>query len=184
MIASTQTHHPLVGVTATAGRAAAPATPSPLDEACPRLKAAGLRITQPRIAILTVLLAQAHPISIDQIFQRIAGNSCDLVTVYRCLGAFEEVNLVRRSFSHNGTSLYAITLSGEISYNVRCKKTHSVETLDPVAVEHLREAIKAVEASLLAKGYTEISHSVEFFGLSPHATPPSMRRMANVTIQA
>ena len=47
MIASTQTNHPLVS-----GKTEAQ---TPINVACAHLKKAGLRITQPRIAILTAL---------------------------------------------------------------------------------------------------------------------------------
>lgn len=168
MIASTQTNHPLTGVIARAD-APAPQTASQLDEACARLKAAGLRITQPRIAILSVLLEQVHPVSIETIFHALETKSCDLVTVYRCLSAFEEVGLVRRSFSHNGTSLYAMALTGESRFHVLCKETQQVEEIDAGAAEQLRAAIKRVEESLQARGYRDIAYSVEFFGLSQQA---------------
>ena len=100
MIASTQTNHPLhSGETS--------ATPKErVDAACARLRAAALRVTQPRIAILKVLIGYEAPLSIERIHAELNNRSCDLVTVYRCLAAFEELGIVRRSFFHNGTSLY------------------------------------------------------------------------------
>lgn len=94
MISSTQTNHPLRGGVSNAVDAQAR-----LDAACTRLREAGLRITQPRIAIINALIARSRPISIEQIHAELNSKSCDLVTVYRCLGAFEEIGLVRRSFS-------------------------------------------------------------------------------------
>ena len=169
MIASTQTNHPMTGIIARAD-AQVPQTASQLDEACARLKAAGLRITQPRIAILSVLLEQVHPVSIEAIFHGLETKSCDLVTVYRCLAAFEEVGLVRRSFSHNGTSLYAMALSGEGRFHVLCKETQQVEEIDGAPADQLRAAIKRVQESLVARGYKDVAYSVEFFGVSQQAT--------------
>ena len=63
-----------------------------IDIACSRLKAAGLRITQPRVAILEALIKRAQPASIEQIHNDLANSACDLVTVYRCLAAFQEVD--------------------------------------------------------------------------------------------
>ena len=100
MIASTQTNHPLPTNNDDSPTRAA------LQIACNRLKTAGLRITQPRIAILEALIKRSLPATIEQIHAELASASCDLVTVYRCLAAFEELGLVRRCFFHNGTSLY------------------------------------------------------------------------------
>ena len=138
---------------------------TPLNVACARLKAAGLRITQPRIAILSVLIERNQPTSIEQIHQQLADGACDLVTVYRCLAAFEQIGIVRRSFFHNGTSLYAITLGETNSYHVIAKDTNRVEEIDAETTAELRRAVSDIEEKLKARGYREVSHVVEFFGL-------------------
>lgn len=138
---------------------------TPLNIACARLKASGLRITQPRIAILSVLIERNQPTSIEQIHQQLADGACDLVTVYRCLAAFEQIGLVRRSFFHNGTSLYAITLGETNSYHVIAKDTNDVEEIDADTTAELRRAISAIEEKLKSRGYRDVSHVVEFFGV-------------------
>ena len=110
MIASTQTNHPMTGVQTNSGGIVN--APRQIETATARLKAAGLRITQPRIAILEAMIAFGQPASIEQIHGELSEDSCDLVTVYRCLAVFEELGLVRRSFFHNGTSLYEIEAKG------------------------------------------------------------------------
>jgi Fur family transcriptional regulator, ferric uptake regulator len=152
MIASTQSNHPLESV-GERGR-----TNNPLELACARLKSAGLRITQPRIAILEVLIQRDSPATIEQIHQNLASESCDLVTVYRCLGAFEELGLVRRCFFHNGTSLYEINLNDSHHYHVVCRSCGRVERIDVSLTD-------AVENMLRERGYDQISHMVEFFGV-------------------
>ncbi len=137
---------------------------SPIDVACSRLKAAGLRITQPRIAILNALIKRSLPASIEQIHNDLAGSACDLVTVYRCLAAFEELGLVRRCFFHNGTSLYQISLGDEPVYHAVNKSDNSVEALDAETSAELRAALARVEAKLKSRGYSDVSHMVEFFG--------------------
>src|SRR5690242_16978641 len=98
MIASTQTNHPLSGN----GSKNASRPTSPVDVATSKLKAAGLRITQPRLAILAALNKRAQPTSIEQLHLDVGADNCDLVTVYRCMAAFEDIGLVRRAFFHNG----------------------------------------------------------------------------------
>lgn len=161
MIASTQTNHPLAGV------GQAPKASTLVAQACTQLKTAGLRITQPRIAILTALIKRGQPASIDQLHSDLSGESCDLVTVYRCLAAFEEIGLVRRSFFHNGTSLYEINLGGVNRYHVVCKNTKRVEEIDSADTAELRLAVQKVEELLKARGFTEVTHMVEFFAVAP-----------------
>ena len=159
MIASTQTNSPLA--------AAQSAGLSPIESACVKLKAAGLRITQPRLAILADLIKRNQPTSIEELHAELGSEACDLVTVYRCMGAFEEIGLVRRSFYHNGTSLYAINLGEPTRYHIVSKATKEVEELDAEVSAELRATLLSIEEKLRAKGYTAVSHIAEFFGTPP-----------------
>lgn len=163
MIASTQTNHPL----ATGGEILDPH--ARVETACARLREAGLRITQPRIAILGVLIARGQPMSIEQIHNELRNRSCDLVTVYRCLAAFEEIGLVRRSFFHNGTSLYQLSDRKETAYHIVSKDGTDIRSLDTETSARLAAAIKEVEEKLKAEGYTEVSHLLEFFAKAPES---------------
>lgn len=165
MIASTQTNHPLTGPTKGTDQQAAVAF------ATGRLKAAGLRITQPRLAILAALGNRQHPTSIEQIHEVVGADACDLVTIYRCMAAFEEIGLVRRAFFHNGTSLYEINLGQPMHYHVVCKATNSVEELDGETSAELHTALVKIEEKLKSRGYEGVGHIVEFFGVAPQAAP-------------
>jgi Fur family transcriptional regulator, ferric uptake regulator len=161
MIASTQTNHPLASVSGAK-------SPASIDVACARLKSAGLRITQPRVAILEALLKRTAPASIEQIHGDLANSACDLVTVYRCLAAFQEVGLVRLCYFHNGTSLYQIALDGDSApYHIVSKDTNEVSELDPESTAELRAVVKRIEETLKSRGYTDVSHLVEFFAQKP-----------------
>lgn len=164
MIASTPTNQP--GADA---KSAGLKSQTPLNIACARLKAAGLRITQPRIAILSALIKRGQPTTIEQIHADLESGSCDLVTVYRCLSAFEDIGLVRRSFYHNGTSLYALSLGESHPYHVICKETNQVQEIDPATTAELRRNVEQIEQLLKARGYNNVTHVVEFFGLAPQA---------------
>ena len=167
MIASTQTNHPLTGV-------AGEKVPSPVELACFKLKEAGLRITQPRFSILAALIKAGRPTSIDALHGELGANSCDIVTVYRCMAAFESIGLVRRAFLINGTSLYEISLGDPNRYHVVCKQTNQVEELDEASVVELRRAVQAVEEALRAQGFAEVGHIVEFFGRAPASRVPAV----------
>jgi Fur family ferric uptake transcriptional regulator len=154
MIAATQSNHPLAAVGAMASQ-------SPVVVGCSRLKERGLRITKPRVALIEALARQSGPVSIDKLHDEVSREACDLVTVYRCLGAFEDIGLVRRSFLHNGTSLYELTLGATPQhYHLVCKNCGKTERVDYFPIE-------GVERLLRERGYTGISHLVEFFGVCP-----------------
>lgn len=149
---------------------------SPIALACQRLREAGLRITQPRTAILAALIKRGQPTSIEQLHSELPEGSCDLVTVYRCLSAFEQIGLVRRSFFHNGTSLYAIALNDSNRYHVVCKTSNRVEEINDMTTADLRACVQRIEDILKSQGYSDVSHVVEFFGRFPQtkvATPVS-----------
>ncbi len=165
MIAATQSNHPLGQVSA-AGEA-----PAPLEQACTRLRTAHMRVTQPRISILQNLIQRSAPASIEQIHQELDARSCDLVTVYRCLAAFEQVGLVRRSFLHNGTALYDFTLGQEQHYHIICKECGRTERVDHFSVE-------GPERALRERGYADLSHLVEFFGVCPACRQEAPARAA------
>lgn len=160
MIASTQTNYPIVGTPHSDSA-------NPVELATAKLKAAGLRITQPRLSILAALSAREHPTTIEQLHQDVGPENCDLVTVYRCMAAFEEIGLARRAFFHNGTALYEINLGQPTRFHVYCKATNQVVELDGDMTSELRRAIDGVQEVLRSRGYGEVAHLVEFFGVAP-----------------
>jgi Fur family ferric uptake transcriptional regulator len=159
MIASTQTNHPL-------------ATPSPAmlsrdsnaarDVICTRLREAGLRSTQPRIAIYRVLSALSEPATIEEIHRSIKSSSCDLVTVYRGLYLFEEMGIVQRIFDNKGTGLYQLKREGAPSYYVMHKESGRRIPLTQEEANELNQAMSRIQASIEARGMGKVSHRVEF----------------------
>lgn len=131
-----------------------------IDLACACLKSAGLRITRPRIAILETLIQRHSPASIEQLHRDLASDSCDLVTVYRCLAVFQELGLVRRCFFHNGTSLFEIDLNDSRHHYIVCKSCGKVERIDFPFTED-------VERVLRERGFDQVTYMVEFFGVCP-----------------
>lgn len=166
MIASTQTNSPLAGIGQSTQRPA-----SQKELATARLKSAGLRVTQPRLAILAALSRHEAPTSIEQIHAEVGTAACDLVTVYRCMSAFERIGLVSRAYFHNGTALFKLSFGQPARYHVVCKETNQITELDPETTEELRRAIEAVQDKLRLRGYSTVGHLVEFFGVAPAAAP-------------
>jgi Fur family ferric uptake transcriptional regulator len=52
-------------------------------------------------------------------------------------------------------------------YHVVCKSTNRVDELDAATADDLRRTIDGVQEKLRARGYGEVSHIVEFFGVAP-----------------
>jgi Fur family ferric uptake transcriptional regulator len=139
----------------------------PIGIACARLKSAGLRVTRPRLAILSALVRLREPASIGQIHAGLGSSRCDLVTVYRCLAAFEAIGLVRRALSAGGSSLFAMDEGNGRRFHVLCRRTQRLVEIDPALSGELGRAVDLVEKALRDRGYTELGHVVEFFGVAP-----------------
>lgn len=169
MIAATQSNHPL----SLSGRDAALAC---LTEARNRIRTARMRVTKPRVALIEALLKQAGPVSIERIHQEVGVTSCDLVTIYRCLAAFEDLGLVRRSYLHNGTCLYEQTISAARRYHIICKDCGRT---DPVDYAMAGDA----EQKLHDQGYAQISHVVEFFGVCPACQQAAKHGVRNTAVK-
>ena len=170
MISATQSNHPLADVS-TPNPAA-----TPLDEARSRIRQAGMRITKPRVAIIESLVKHAGPISIERIHQDVGTDVCDLVTVYRCLSAFESLDIVRRSYLHNGTCLYELTLGAQHNYHIVCKGCGTTERVDYFPAD-------GMERMLQDRGYTQVSHVIEFFGVCPTCQKTAPARGTSVAVQ-
>jgi Fur family ferric uptake transcriptional regulator len=157
MISSTQTNQPFTGDQHSAS--------TYHQKALERLRANGLRITQARVKLLFALATSEQPLTIEELHAAVSSD-CDVVTVYRCMIAFEDLDLVRRSYRHNGTTLYERNLGKTPRYRVVCKVTNRAENLDLATTKIISDAIETVEDALRARGYSSVSHLVEFFGIN------------------
>ncbi len=129
-----------------------------LSTALERIERAGLRRTQPRIAILKALIAEHGPFSVDELREISSIKKIDRVTVYRVLLAFEELDIVRRCEFGDGISRYEYCEAGHHHHHVVCKKCRKTQSIDECIPESLVNRVKKL-------GYEEVSHSLEFFGV-------------------
>jgi Fur family ferric uptake transcriptional regulator len=72
------------------------------------LRTAGLRITEQRRSILRVLAKAEGTLSAEETFEALDPDTCDVVTVYRCLESFERAGTVQRGVRENGTKVYCL----------------------------------------------------------------------------
>jgi Fur family transcriptional regulator, ferric uptake regulator len=125
-----------------------------------RLRKVGLKVTQPRLALLQVLHDGHGPFSPEDLHRRLDSELCDLVTVYRCLSIFEGRGLVRRCVFGDGRMRYELEQTHH-HHHLICRHCGQVESLSQCV-------IKNMEAQLAVSGYSDISHSLEFFGTCPN----------------
>lgn len=169
MIASTQTNHPLAGGK-TNGRVS-----SPIELATAKLKSAGMAHHAASYFHTRCANPNREPYQYRATPLDLGAEGCDLVTVYRCMAAFEEIGLVRRAFFHNGSALYEINLGQPVRYHVVCKATDRVEELDAETSAEIARTFAAIEEKLRERGYTGVGHIREFFGIAPQTkrvSPP------------
>lgn len=122
------------------------------------LKASGARMTKKRERILGALLTFDRPASAEEIRERAELPPTDLVTVYRNLDAFESIHALQRVPLENGTQLFELTAPGEHYHHLICRECHKAERLDLCVGKH-------VAGTARAKGFTEIAHVLEVYGL-------------------
>lgn len=131
-----------------------------------RLRSAGLRVTQPRLAILEVLHGRIEPITIEELHESLSRSDCDLVTVYRCLDAFEAIGMVKRFYLRSGTTAFTTDQAGEnlfVAWKDGCRSAD----VSPKVVKSLRDEIAAVEGLLAQRGYRDVRGLVQFFADPP-----------------
>jgi Fur family ferric uptake transcriptional regulator len=134
---------------------------SELESALSRLKESGLKLTEPRKAILTTLIHDHGPFTAEQIHKRISRRVCDLATIYRCLTSLEDAQILRRCEFGDGSARYEMAEPGlQHHHHVVCNKCKKVEIVDDSEIEDIDRFARK-------RGYANVSHNLEFFGLCP-----------------
>ena len=160
MISSTQTNQPFTGATPVGNL-----EESFLETAIAKLREGGLRITQSRVQLLSVLGRCTEPMSVEELRGMVGADGCDLVTIYRSMMVFEQSGLVQRSYRYNGTTVFERLKGAVPRYRVFCKESKQFKELDDTLAAPVRQAITNLEHVLREQGYTEITHVVEFFAV-------------------
>lgn len=124
---------------------------------------AGYRLTEPRRAVMAVLLATDVPVSAQEILTRGRDRHAGLglVTVYRSLELFEQLGLTCRVHLHAGCHEYVATSPGH-RHRIVCRRCgRSVEFQGH---NDLDDIIARLESRT---GYRVHDHLLELLGLCP-----------------
>lgn len=132
--------------------------PEPFDSALDVLRSEGMRITEPRKALLQFLVERERPVSAEEVHESLGQASSDLVTVYRNLEAFEKAGIVQRVMTESGKALFEIIGENHHHHHILCRKCHRAEKLDVCEVERLEQLACDL-------GYSEVKHVLELYGV-------------------
>jgi len=135
--------------------------PLPPPDFMPTLRAAGLRVTPQRRAILQVLEGSDRPLSVEDIRQRLEAHGSGVPTIYRNLQCFVEKGWAEPILGPDQTMRFVRCHSDHHHHHLQCEacgRTVEVHTCD-------------VEASLAKlrdiSGFKVTRHQLLLFGLCP-----------------
>ncbi|PTQ75124.1 Fur family transcriptional regulator [Celeribacter persicus] len=106
------------------------------------LKDAGLRVTQQRMTVMSILMdAQDHP-NADELLSRTRAvdDSISLATVYRTLSVLEEAGLIQKLALENEPARYEITPTAEHDHIVDVETGEVIE-ISNEEINRLRRAM-------------------------------------------
>lgn len=105
------------------------------DEPAALLRAAGLRVTRPRLAVLATLAQQPHA-DADTVARSVRGDlgSVSTQAVYDVLRALSETGLVRRIEPAGSAARYELRV-GDNHHHVVCRSCGAIEDVDCVVGE-------------------------------------------------
>ncbi|WP_221801136.1 ferric iron uptake transcriptional regulator [Oceanobacter mangrovi] len=123
------------------------------------LRKAGLKVTLPRIKILSILESnpEAH-LSAEDVYRSLidAGEDVGLATVYRVLTQFESAGLVTRHNFDGGHSVFELDRGDH--------HDHMVDVDDGTVIEFTNQEIEKLQHQIAADhGYDLVDHSLVLY---------------------
>ena len=125
------------------------------------LREQGMRITKNRTRILEALLQADKPLSLDEIQSRagLKGSVPDYATVFRVMTLLESLQIAQKVHLNRSCSYYELLDPRQHYDHIICTECGNVTVMvDSCPVEKVERQIEQ------QYGYSEIRHSLEFFG--------------------
>ena len=132
------------------------------------LKKAGCRMTQLRQGMVTLFCSTDKPVSAAEVMMTLLkqGISVNKTSVYRELQFLEQQGVIKTVLFSAEEARYE--RAGEHHHHVVCRKCNTVQDIHAEGVE---DALSGVERSIgRGNHFSEVSHSLEFFGLCNKCT--------------
>jgi Fe2+ or Zn2+ uptake regulation protein len=128
------------------------------DELKDILSKKSLRVTQPRLEILKVLKDCHKPVTISEMQDKLGKTKMDQATIYRTMDSFLKKRIVATYDFKDNFTRYEMIVDRDHHHHVVCKKCGKVENIEDCFSNE-------IEKDLKKKGYKEITHYMEFFGI-------------------
>jgi Fur family ferric uptake transcriptional regulator len=125
------------------------------------LRKASLKATKSRLSIIGFLFHKHGPFTPDEIFQNVGKEDVDLTTVYRTVTALEKIGILVRCEFGDGVARFEFPGNIDMSehhHHVICRRCKKVTALELCLSDKWKK-------TLAQMGYTELSHTLEFFGV-------------------
>lgn len=125
------------------------------------LRAAGLKVTTPRIKILEIMAnAKPHHLSAEEVYKTLieANEDVGLATVYRVLTQFEAAGLVRRHNFDGDSAIFELDQGEHHDHLVCLKCAHVAEFVDE-QIEQRQEDIAKQH------GFDMTDHNLTIYGI-------------------
>ncbi len=116
------------------------------------------RITEQRLDILGILKENHNQLTISEIHSKLKNKKTDLATVYRTINLFAELRVVNEIDFKDEFKRYELIYDRHHHHHIVCRKCKNVENVETCVLDDLENLLKK-------KGYSEITHSLEFFGI-------------------
>lgn len=130
------------------------------SKAAEMLKSANLRQTNPRRAIIEVMLAAKAPLTREQIAEQIGADAPNKTTIYRTLSNLVEKNIVHQAYLEDRTWHY------ELAHNCGEHACHPHFTCSQCSQTHCLTAVTAPLVKL-PKDYTLQRQQIHIDGICP-----------------
>ncbi len=131
-----------------------------------KLQTSQVKLTRQRKLIIEKMTAFQIPFGAEDLYLKgLKRSGIDLATIYRTLNLFAEKNWISKVDLSDGHSRYVMKPTSSHLHTLLCKACHRIEHLSGCFVEKQQEELKK-------KGFTSLSHKVEFVGLCPDCTAP------------
>lgn len=123
------------------------------------LKKAGLKVTLPRIKVLSLLEnADEHHMSAEDVYKALleSGDDVGLATVYRVLTQFETAGLVLRHNFEGGHAVFELAKDEHHDHMVDVDNGKVIEFFDPIIEQRQKEIAEE-------HGYELVDHSLTLY---------------------
>jgi Fur family transcriptional regulator, ferric uptake regulator len=134
---------------------------SPRSSPAPSLRAAGLRQTSQREALLRVLAQADRPLSAEEIRSRMLGKRSGLPTIYRNLGRFVAEGWAETLLAPDQTMRFVRCHSRRHHHHLQCEACGRTVEVDGCGMEGMLEGIES------STGFRVTRHQLQIFGRCP-----------------